>query len=433
MKKNVIYLFLTVLLVLGSSCREAATDNQRKNTSFSEENPETAVDSSADEQRRGRKISGRRHHRLQGEKNDIETPAREWSSGDEVPLSQEERNAIEIKTAAVERRPLRSKLQIMGKIIAHPQRKAIVSYAFPARISKIHIRIGDWVESGRELVTLESEEVGHAKSEYYKAKADYKLAQVNFEREKSLYERGVGAKKDYLAREAELIVAEASLNAAEKKLHVLGFTENQVEAIAETHQISPVITLFAPLKGKIITNNAVLGAMVDQATEILVIMDPTLLCVDAEIYEKDIAKIRTGQKVEISVPAYPEDIFEGKICYVGDVLDEETRTITVRVEVTNKEFKLKPGMFADISVYLNHETETLVVPLEAVLDEKGGHIVFVKEGSRFKLRLVKTGIKESGYLEILEGLKNGEIVVTKGSFQLKSKLYDEVLKKGHVH
>ncbi|MBN1272713.1 MAG: efflux RND transporter periplasmic adaptor subunit [Candidatus Aminicenantes bacterium] len=433
MKKVMIYFFLIVLLTaFGTSCRNSSVAGDRDEASLSGENSGTAG--------QDRAIEGKRRHqaRQQGQsnhggKNAGNDSIRRWSSGDEIPLSEEEKNAIELQTASVEQRPLRSKLQVMGKVISHPQRKAIVSYAFPARISKIHINIGDWVEEGQELVTLQSEEVGNARSEYYKAKADHNLALVNFEREKNLFERGVGAKKDYLAGEAELKVADANLDAAEKKLHVLGFTEAQVKTIAETHQISPIITLFAPLKGKIIMNNAILGAMVDQETEILVIMDPSLLCVDAEIYEKDISKVRTGQKVEISVPAYPGESFVGNICFVGDVLNEETRTITVRAEVNNKDFKLKPGMFADISIYLNHETETLVVPFEAVLDEKEDKIVFVKEGSKYTLRLVKTGIREAGYLEILQGLKIGEVVVTKGNYQLKSKLYDEILKKGHIH
>ena len=350
-----------------------------------------------------------------------------------IELSADEKEAIEIETIEVSSRSLRSHLQAMGKVLAHPLRKAIVSYAFPARISQIHVRIGDWVKAGQRLVTLQSEEVGKAKSEFYKAQADHELARVNFEREKRLFDRGVGAKKNFLAAESEFKVAQANLNAAEKKLHVLGFTEDQVKTIAETHQINPIITLFAPIRGKIIDNKAILGAMIDQETEILTIMDPTVLCIDAEIYEKDIAKIRIGQEVEVSVPAYPGETFIGKIRYISDVLHEETRTITVRTEVENKGYKLKPGMFADIKIFLDHQSQALVVPEEALLDEKDEKIVFIIREGKYLLQIVETGTREKGYVEILSGLQEGDIVVTKGNYQLKSKMYDEILKKAGVH
>lgn len=352
---------------------------------------------------------------------------------DAIDLSEEEEEAIEIETVAASFRPLKSHLQAMGKVLAHQHRKAIVSYAFPARISQIHVRIGDWVKAGQKLVTLQSEEVGKAKSEFYKAQSDHELARVNFERDRRLFDRGVGAKKNFLTTEAEFKVAQANLNGAEKKLHVLGFTEEQVKLISETHQINPVITLFAPISGKIIENKAVLGAMIDQSIEILTIMDPTLLWIDAEIYEKDIAKIKIGQEVEISVPAYPGETFRGKTSFISDVLKEETRTITVRTEVENKGYKLKPGMFADIKIFLNHQTQALVVPREAILDEKDEKIVFMKSEGKYLLQIVETGAREKGYVEILRGLQEGDLVVTKGNYQLKSKMYDEILKKAGVH
>jgi cobalt-zinc-cadmium efflux system membrane fusion protein len=316
---------------------------------------------------------------------------------------------------------------------AHRHRKAIVSYAFPARIAEIHVRIGDWVNAGNKLVTLQSEEVGSAKSEFYKALADFELAQVNFEREERLFDRGVGAKKNLLAAEADLKVAQANLTAAEKKLHVLGFTESQVKDIKETHQINPIITLYSPIRGKVIENNAVLGQMVDQGSEILVLLDPTVLCVDADIYEKDVARVRKGQKVEVTVPAFPQDKFQGEIRYISDVLNEDTRTITVRTVVENKELKLKAGMFADVHIYLNHQEKALVVPREAVLEDKGENIVFLKRGDTYMLQVIQTGAEDNGFVEIVKGLSEGDQVVTRGNFSLKSKLYEEILKQGHIH
>ena len=358
---------------------------------------------------------------------------RAWEIFDHVELSDAEKQVVEIETAKVSTKSLRSQLEAMGKILAHQSRKAIVCYAFSARIGQIHVAIGDWVKASQPLVTLQSEEVGEAKSAFYKAKADFELARSNYDREKKLFDRGVGAQKNFLVTEAEFKVAEANLNAAEKKLHVLGFSEEQVKDIAETHQINPVITLFAPISGKIVQNNAILGAMVDQSSEIMTILDPRLLWVDAEIYEKDIAKIRVVQNVEVSVPAYSGETFSGKICYISDILNEDTRTITVRTEVENRQYKLKPGMFATIRIYLNHLSDALVVPEAAVLDDKDEKIVFIKREGKFFPQTVETGVKEKGFIEILRGLSEGDEIVIRGNYQLKSKLYDDMLKKAGIH
>lgn len=358
---------------------------------------------------------------------------RRWQTGVMVNIPLRIKNTFEIKTVKAVYREIETILEAMGKIIAHPHRKAIVSYAFPARVAEIHVNIGQWVRKGQKLVTLQSEEVGEAKSSFYKAQADYELAKLNYQRQKRLVERGVGAQKDLLAAEAALKVAEATLNTAEKKLHLLGFTEEQVQDIIKTHQINPTITLFAPIRGKIITNQAVLGALVDQATEILSILDPTLLCVDASIYEKDIAKVSLGQEVKVKVPAYSDEIFTGKISYISDVLDEETRTITIRTEVENRREKLKPGMFANIQIILSREEKALVIPRAAILDDLDETIVFISENGSYFPRIVTTGTVDNGFIQILYGLKEGDEVVTEGNYQLKSLLYEDILKKGHVH
>jgi len=323
-----------------------------------------------------------------------------------------------------------SGLQATGKIQAHQFRKAIVSYPFPARIAQIHVRPGDWVDPGKPLVTLQSEAVGEAKAEFFKTLADHELALSNFEREKRLFDRGAGAGKNVQTAEAEVKVAEAARNAAEKKLHILGFTEEQVRASGSVHEINPLITLFAPIAGNIVENSVVMGGMVDQATEILTILDPRLLCVDADVYERDIAKVRLGQRVDVTVPAYPGLIFKGTLKYVGDVLKEDTRTVTVRTEVENEGRRLKPGMFATLDIVLEERSRALTVPATAVLDDRTEKIVFIRKGEDYLRRVVVTKSRVNGYLEVLSGVSEGEAVVVKGSYQLKSKMYDMILKAG---
>ena len=349
-----------------------------------------------------------------------------------LQFTSEEEKAIGVKTVVVTQRPLRARLRAMGAITVPQTRKAIVSYAFPARIASVSADIGAWVTRGQLLVTLQSEKVGDAKAEYHKAKADHELAQRNYEREKRLFDRGVGAQKNYFAAETQLKVAEANLNATDRKLHVLGFSEEEVQVIAQTHQIDAAIALYAPITGKVVETHAVLGAIVDQSSEILTIVDPRVLWVDAEIYERDIAKIRIGQHASVMVPAYPGETFAGTISYVSDLVRPETRTIAVRTEVQNPQQRLKPGMFADVTFFLGDRTNALAIPQIAILDNQDEHLVFVRSNHGYIPQVVEVGTKENGYCEILRGLEEGDLVVVNGQFQLKSKLFEDLLKAGHV-
>lgn len=350
-----------------------------------------------------------------------------------VRLTDDVQELIGIEVEEVKHRECKSVLKAMGKVLAPQQQMAIVSHAFPARVAQVQVEIGDWVEKDQPLIVLESQDVGEAKSEFYKAAAQCELAKLNFEREKQLSESGIGIKKNFVAAEAEYKVAQTNAEAAEKRLHVLGFTEEQVKQIADSHQINPTITLYAPIAGKVVDSKAVRGAMVDQSTEILKLVDPRSLWVDAQVYEKDVAKVRIGQEVEITVPAYAGVTFQGKIGYVGDLVDEQTRTITVRTEVANDDQRLKPGMFADVSILLGGDAPMVVVPVAAVLEEGDERIVFVQEEGRFVRREIQTGAVDGDYQQVLAGLEVGETVVVEGSFQLDSTLHEGVLEAAHTH
>lgn len=353
---------------------------------------------------------------------------------DAVSLSEPDRQLIGLEVQPVSAQECRSTLKAMGKLLPPQTKTAIVGYAFSGRVFEVHVKIGDWVEKGQPLVTLESQEVGTAKCDFFKAVADLELAKLNFDREKRLLDSGIGIEKNFAAAEAELKIAQENRDAAHKRLHVLGFDEPQLEEIAEAHQIHPAITLFAPLAGKVVKNDAVLGALVDQTTQLMTIIDPKTLWVDAQIYENDVAKIKIGQKVEVRVPAYPDEVFPGTVIYISDVVDEQTRTIAVRAEVDNAEQRLKTGMFADVGLLLMEEREALVVPRDAVLEEGLQQVVFVKSGESFVSRTVQTAAIDGDCLQVLGGLKAGEEVVTVGNHLLRSRLKQGVLEQaGHHH
>lgn len=350
-----------------------------------------------------------------------------------VRLSSASLELAGVESARVEAHQGRRVLKAMGKILSPQAQTAIVSYSFPGRVSEVHAKVGDWVEKGQTVIVLESQEVGEARSEFFKSVAALDLAKMNLEREKRLVENGIGVKKGLVTAEADYVMAQANAEAAEKRLHVLGFTEERVEEITHKHEISPSVTLTAPISGKVVASKAILGGMVDQTVEIVTIVDPRLLWADAEVYEKDLAKVKVGQAVELCVPAYLGEVFRGKVSYIGDLVDEETRTITVRTEVTNDDLRLKPGMFADVCILRNGGEPMVLVPSAAVLEEGERKIVFVKHADGFARREVETCCVEGDEVEIVKGLDLGEEIVVRGNHQLKSELQRGLLEASHAH
>ena len=143
--------------------------------------------------------------------------------------------------------------------------------------------------------------------------------------------------------------------------------------------------------------------------------------------------MKIGQKVEIAVPAYGEELFRGAVSHIGDLVDEETRTITVRAEVSNQDQRLKPGMFADVCVLRNGIEPMVMVPAAAVLEEGKQKIVFVKQDDGFLRREVETNAVEGDQVQIVKGLKAGEQIVVQGNHQLRSELQRELLQASHAH
>jgi cobalt-zinc-cadmium efflux system membrane fusion protein len=341
-----------------------------------------------------------------------------------VLLTADEERMVHVSTVAAEYRPLRSRLRAMGTVYAPPDRKAVVSSAFPARVGEVLVRVGQWVRRGQPLVVLNAETVGEAKSAYLKARAALELAESSYEREERLLARGVGARKSFLAAENQRKLARSDLESAEKRMRVLGLSEAEVEAMRASGDVDTRITLYAPIAGKVTDTTPVVGSMADPSTALLTIVDPRTLCVDAEVYERDLAKLRTGQEVSVTVPAYPGETFRGRIGYIGDEVKAETRTITVRTEVENAAERLKPGMYADVNLFLEEEAPALALPERAVLDNLGEKMVFLKTDEGYLPQAVEVGTRQGGYVEIVRGLERGDEVVVEGNYQLRSKLLE---------
>lgn len=179
----------------------------------------------------------------------------------------------------------------------------------------------------------------------------------------------------------------------------------------------------APLDGTVVERKSTVGELVGKDTQIYTISDPTDLWVVAEIKERDVGAVKAGQEVSFNVLSYPTEKFSGKIVRIGNRLEEKSRTLEVRIETANPDGRLKPGMFADVEITTTVLPNILIIPDTALQSDENNQIVFVAlDASRFEKRVIKTGLEQRGKVQVLEGVKEGDNVVTEGSFILKSEL-----------
>jgi multidrug efflux pump subunit AcrA (membrane-fusion protein) len=216
--------------------------------------------------------------------------------------------------------------------------------------------------------------------------------------------------------EGRVVKLNFDLNDRVKAGDVLAFVESP-------ELLGKPLALKAPIDGVIVERGATVGELVDKAKDICIISDPARLWAIAEVKERDIAAVKPGQDATFTVLAYPQEKFSGKIVLVGNQVESASRTLEARIAVDNTDGRLKPGMFADVEIITTVMDNVLLISDASLQTDGDDQIVFVAlDGSKFEKRVVKLGEEQSGRVQVLEGVKPGENVVTDGSFILKSEM-----------
>ena len=196
-----------------------------------------------------------------------------------------------------------------------------------------------------------------------------------------------------------------------------------VATVESPELLGKLLELKAPIDGVIIERNATAGELVDKSRAIYTISDPTQLWAIAEVKERDIATVKLKQDATFTSLAYPDEKFHGKVVLIGNQVETGSRTVEVRIAVDNSDGRLKSGMFADVEIVTTVLDKVLLIPDGALQTDGEEQIVFVAMGdNQFEKRTVKLGLEQSGRVQILDGVKTGENVVTEGSFILKSEM-----------
>ncbi len=341
-------------------------------------------------------------------------------------------SADEIKTAGIVVEPIEDKevvnhIVVTATILANQDRLARVSPRIAGRLAKVTVNLGDKVAAGQTLATLDSIEMGEARSAYQQASSEAAVAKANFDRAEKLQGEQIISQKDFLRVRADYEKARAHLRAAADKLEMLGVSATTA---ATTNGLS-VFPLTAPFAGTVIEKKAVVGELATPDKALFTVADLSTLWIEANLFEKDLAQLKVGSDAVVTASAYPSDTFKGRLTYIGGVLDKETRTIRGRIEVRNADGRLKPEMFATAAIATGGAIKALTLPDGAMVLISEQPTVFVQEGEHFEPRPIEVGEKLRGRIVVKSGLKPGERVVTAGAYALKARLLKSQIGDSH--
>ncbi len=343
-----------------------------------------------------------------------------------VTMTREKQKQNGIVVAAARKEPLAGAISATGKVEVNSDRIAHVSPRISGKIASVKASLGDSVSSGQVLVMLDSVELGEAISRYHQSKTKLSLMKNNLERVKTLVDKKIAARKDILQAETEYQMTLTALHTDEERLLLYGLSPSEFDSPGHKRQLLPVRS---PIGGVITEKHAIVGELADPSKSLYTIADLSSVWVMVDINEKDLAKVHKGQNAIVSVGAFPDLKFRGRINHIADVMDDATRRVKARIEVQNAGRKLKPEMFAGIAVALPTEAPpVLVVPEDSLQDLDGKKVLFVtRNGTEFEPRPLDIGRVSGGKVEVTGGLKEGEHYAVKGGFILKSEL-----KKGEL-
>ena len=349
-----------------------------------------------------------------------------------VPVSPDDARAAGIETAAARTIERADPLDAAGRVTFDERRTARLGSLVEGVVRSLDVQVGDAVRRGEVVARLHSHVIHDAWATYFKALAERQRADAELAYAKTAETRAATlvearalspqelerARADVQAATQALAAARAEVTRGEQELEHYGI-EARPDADPTRNEDVPVVSPFA---GTVVERLATEGMTVTPGSPLLVVSDLTRLWVVAEIDEALVGRVSPGRPVAIAAPAYPGESFEGRLAAVGDVVDPQTRRVTLRIETPNPDRRLKPQMLVTVTVAATVPRKVLVVPARALQTMEGETVVFVQADGRFVRRAVTTGATVAGEVEIVRGLQEGDRVATSGAFLLKSAL-----------
>lgn len=316
-----------------------------------------------------------------------------------------------IKTETVMEKSIAVPLTLPGKVGFDERKAAHITTRIPGRIENIFAYTNDNVMAKAVVAELYSQDFLSLQYEFLQAAERVERAQTGNREEqetaKSLYE------------------------SAKQKLIILELSETEIQELSTTKTPKQYYAIRAPFSGTILESKVKNGMFLQAGNELFDFADLSTVWVLTDVYERDLPRVHSGMKAEVTTSFYPES-FYGKITSVYNVVDEKSRTVKARVEINNASRKLKPEMFCSVNIETQFGKETIKIPSSALLGETEKHFVFIAlNDSTFERRDVRTGVETKDFAEVLDGLLIGEKIVVVGGFFLKSELAKETFGEEH--
>lgn len=367
-------------------------------------------------------------------------PSHEELPAGVVEMTAAAQSNVKVETITVSSREMPTTIEVTGVVGPDETRLAHIRAISRGVVEQVAVRLGDRLGAQQALATMDSIELGQLIGEYQSQRANLRQVEADLdvrrrglERAEALIKLEAVAQQTVDMRRAEFKNAEAAvasqranITRVEEQIHRFGVSDQDLaargaEQAEGTHRVASHTVLRAPFSGVIIKSDISIGEIVEPERELFTLANLSSLWVLGDVYEKDLAKVIAGTPVTITVETYTDRTFSGRLTYVGDTIDPQTRTAKVRVVVANPDNALKLDMFAKLSIPTRDRRTALTVPTRAIQTIDGQPVVFVRASpSRFERRNVTLGATAGDVVEVRSGIAAGNAIVGTGSFYLKT-------------
>ncbi len=342
-----------------------------------------------------------------------------------VVLSQLQVKTIKVETITLQ--AFSDQREAVGYVDFNQDQIVPVFSPWAGRITLVLVRAGDDVKKGQPLYIIDSPELVEAESSLISTAAELNLATQTLERLRKLIEIQGTAQKELEQAISDHQSAQANHEVARSAVRIFGKSDSDIDRIIANRKTSGRLTITSPFSGRVTARNAAPGMLVQPGADTpapITVADISSVWMVANVPEHLLSRIRLNARVTVSVMAYPEQSFEGRITNIGSAVDPNTRTIAVRSEIRNPDYKLLPQMLATFVIHTGDPTRSPALPPNGVVRQSNNSmIVFVtQDGLRFERRNVKTGMTQNGMQQVLEGLLPEEKVATDGALFLANAL-----------
>jgi len=342
-----------------------------------------------------------------------------------LDLSPSQLNTIKIEPVGTHLFPVEK--EAVGSISFADDLSVQVFPSYQGKIIKSLVELGEEVQKGQPLYTIDSPDLIQAESTLIGAAAALELTSKELARAEDLYTTNVGVPQRELEQAiSDQQTAEGALKAARDAVRVFGKSEAEIDQIISSRKIDPALVVPCPISGQITSFNGPPGLLVQPGNPPApyTVANVSIKWMLANVVETDIPLFQLGQPVQVKVMAYPDHVFRGKISKIYAAVDPDTHRATIRSEITDPRNELRPGMLANFVIRVQNPVDVTSIPANGVVREADGTMTVwvTTDRRRFVQRVVRTGLRKNDQVQILDGLRPGELVVTDGAVFLSNML-----------